>query len=287
MIRVLTFDIEDWFHLLDFASTKEIAQWNQFESRIHKNMDRIFELLERTGCKATFFVLGWMAEKYPEVLKRIDELGYDIGSHSYAHLLLYEISKKDFKADLDRSIKTIEDAIGKKVTLFRAPGFSLTNKVKWVFEELVKLGIETDCSVFPASRGHGGFPSYGYPYPAIIDVDGIKLKEFPINYHQILGRKIIFSGGGYFRFCPYELIKHVSKKSEYIMTYFHPRDFDEGQPVLDNLPLTRRFKSYYGIQGALPKLEKWLRDDEFTDLRGATEKIIWDNVKIFKLSELS
>jgi peptidoglycan-N-acetylglucosamine deacetylase len=282
-MKILTFDIEDWFHILDNESTKSVKQWSNFDSRIHLGMDLIFDILETSKKSATFFVVGWMAEKYPEIIREITGRGFEIGSHTHLHQLAYEQDRKTFYCDVERSIKTIEDISGKKVSSFRAPGFSITENNKWSFEVLYELGITKDSSVFPAGRAHGGLPSYNVALPSIIDYNGIKLKEFPINSHTILGKPFIFSGGGYFRLFPYKTIKNWTNQSNYVMTYFHPRDFDSDQPIVPGLSLSRRFKSYVGIKKCKPKLEKWLNDFDFIDLNQADQSINWGEVPIVKL----
>lgn len=282
-MNILTFDIEEWFHILDNDSTKTEKEWSNYEYRLDANMDRIFNLLIEKNQKATFFCLGWVAKEFPHILKKIDDLGFEIATHSNRHQLAYEQSKKEFINDLDSSIKRIEDVIGKKVISYRAPGFSIKSDNKWVFEELVKHGIEVDCSIFPAKRAHGGFEEYGYANPSIIDINGYQLKEFPINLYNILSKDIIFSGGGYFRLLPYWLIKTMMKNSDYVMTYFHPRDFDKEQPIIKELSLVRKFKSYYGLGSAFKKLERLITDFEFIDLNEAVENIDWEKIRHVKL----
>lgn len=282
-MNILTFDIEEWFHLLDNGSTQTEIEWSNFESRIHQNMDRIFKQLERNNVKATFFCVGWIAEKYPEVIKEIVEKGYEIGSHTRMHQLVYTQQPSEFKNDVEYSIKTLEDLSGKRVKYFRAPGFSITEENKWAFETLANLRIETDCSVFPAARAHGGFPSYKKPKPSIIKYNGIRLKEMPINYTEVFTKPLIFSGGGYFRLFPYPLIKKWTRESDYVMTYFHPRDFDAGQPLIEDLSRARKFKSYVGIKGAEKKLDKWLNDFQFIDIETADKQIDWGKVPVVNL----
>ena len=282
-MKILTFDIEEWFHLLDNDSTKSEKDWSNFESRIRLGMDIIFDVVDTTNNKATFFVVGWMAEKYPEIIREISERGFEVGSHTHLHQLAYNQDRTTFFNDVEKSIKTLEDCTGKKVTSFRAPGFSITKNNKWAFEVLHELGITKDSSVFPASRSHGGLPSYARAEPSILKYNGIQLKEFPINTHTILGKPFIFSGGGYFRLLPYELIKSFTKKSDYVMSYFHPRDFDYEQPLVPGLSLPRRFKSYVGLKKCKPKLERWLNDFDFIDIQQANKKVNWAKTPIVNL----
>jgi peptidoglycan-N-acetylglucosamine deacetylase len=275
-MKILTFDIEEWFHLLDNPTTNNITEWDNFESRIHNNMERILTLLDRTKTNATFFCLGWIAEKYPEIIKEINEAGYEIGSHSYYHQLVYKQNIADFSHDLEHSVNTIEEIIGKKVKYYRAPGFSIQEDSRWAFEVMQNQGIEVDCSVFPAIRAHGGFPSYKHAVPSILRFNDCTLKELPISYATIFRKPLVFSGGGYFRLSPYQLIKLFTNKSNYVMTYFHPRDFDPGQPVLKDLSVMRRFKSYVGLSGSTIKLEQWLMDYEFIDIGTAVNRINWN-----------
>jgi len=282
-MKVLTFDIEEWFHILDNKETESVSEWGKFESRIRLGMDMIYDIIDKSNCSATFLVVGWIAKKYPEIIREINDFGFEIGSHTHLHQLAYQQDRQTFYNDVEKSIKTLEDCIGKKVTTFRAPGFSITERNKWAFEVLHDLGIRKDSSVFPAYRAHGGLPSYKLPTPSIIEYNGIRLKEFPINTHTILGKSFIFSGGGYFRLLPYKIIKNWTAESNYVMTYFHPRDFDIEQPVLPGLSLSRRFKSYVGISNCKAKLERWLSDFDFIDMNQADKSVNWCQVPKLRL----
>lgn len=282
-MNIMTFDIEEWFHLLDFDATRTEDKWEKYEVRIHENLERILRILDETDTKATFFVIGWIAKRYPEVVRRIAEK-YEIGSHTMTHQLVWQQSPQEFKQDVDSSIKLLQDITGKPVKYFRAPGYSIRESEAYAFETLAELGIEIDCSVFPATHAHGGMPQFPKASPAIIEHNGIKMKELPISFAKVAGKNIIFSGGGYFRLLPYSLIKKLTiKKSDYNMAYIHPRDLDSGQPVIKGLPLTRRFKSYVGIKGAEAKLRKYLTDFNFVDITTANEQIDWKNVQVIKL----
>jgi polysaccharide deacetylase family protein (PEP-CTERM system associated) len=282
-MKILTFDIEDWFHILDNKSTKTEKEWVNFKPRIHEGVDKLFQILDKNNIKASFFVLGWIAEKYPEIITEIKDRGYEIGSHTYLHQLVYNQSRVEFYQDVDRSIKKLQDITGDPVRMFRAPGFSITENNKWAFEILYNLGIRIDSSVFPAGRAHGGMSNYGSSNPSLLNYNGIKIKEFPINTHDILGKSFIFSGGGYFRLLPYKIIKNWTNQSNYVMSYFHPRDFDYNQPMIEDLSILRKFKSYVGLKTSYKKLNHWLSDFDFLDIHQADKKIYWDKVKQINL----
>jgi polysaccharide deacetylase family protein (PEP-CTERM system associated) len=246
-------------------------------------MEHILNILEDTGLKATFFCLGWIAKKYPDVIKAIVNRGYEVGTHTNMHQLVYEQKPETFFDDIERSIKTLEDISGKNIRCFRAPGFSIREDTCWAFDILAKLGISIDSSIFPARRMHGGFPSFKTAMPVIIQYKGIRIKEFPISSTSVFGKSFIYSGGGYFRFFPYWFIKGCTRKNSYVMTYFHPRDLDIGQPMLKDLSLTRKFRSYFGISETYKKLYKYLNDFEFIDIDGADKLIDWDNAPVISI----
>lgn len=274
-MNILTFDIEEWFHLLDFDATRTETEWKNYEVRIYENIERIFRILEETNTKATFFIIGWIAKTYPDLVRRIAER-YQIGSHTMNHQLVWQQNRNEFREDVTSSIKLLEDITGQKVECFRAPGFSIRKQEAWAFEVLYETGIRYDSSVFPAHHAHGGIPDFGKAIPSIINYQNVEIREFPINFKSIARQHIVFSGGGYFRLLPYSLVKRFSKQSsDYLLSYIHPRDLDAGQPMLKGLPLTRKFKSYVGLQGAEEKFQKWLSEFNFTDIQTASSIINW------------
>lgn len=277
-MNILTFDIEEWFHLLDFDATRSEKQWDNYEVRIYENVDRILNMLDETNSKATFFIIGWVAKKYPDLIRKI-AMKYEIASHTMNHQLVWQQSKEEFKRDVECSVKLLQDVTGKEVVSFRAPGFSIRESEKWAFEILHELGITRDCSVFPAKHSHGGMPSVHHAAPCLIKYNGISMKEFPITIKKIYGVNLAFSGGGYFRLFPYWIIKKWAKDTpEYLMSYIHPRDLDYGQPVLKELSLSRKFKSYVGLKSAESKLLRMMSDNNFIDLETADKQLNWDNV---------
>jgi polysaccharide deacetylase family protein (PEP-CTERM system associated) len=274
-MKILTFDIEEWFHILDNPETKSTESWQKYDSRLRHGVDSILELLDETGQPATFFCLGWVAEQHPDVIRSIAGSGFEIASHSYAHQLAYEQTPEEFREDLKRSLGALQDITGNSVDTYRAPGFSITGANLWAFEELIAAGIKVDCSLFPANRAHGGLPGFGEAVPTIGHRAGHTIRLFPINTRPLFGKKIIYSGGGYFRLIPSALLARWLQRDDYVMTYFHPRDFDAGQPMVPGLNPLRKFKSYVGIRGAKDKLRRLLKANTFTDVRSANTGVDW------------
>ena len=199
-------------------------------------------------------------------------------------MILYMRIADSILDDLQRGLDAIQNITNKKIDCYRAPGFSITEKTKWYVDELVSQGIKYDSSIFPATRGHGGFPSFEDAGPSIIERNGFKLKEFPINSAKFLGYKYIFSGGGYFRLFPEWLLKHHFNNNKYTMTYFHLRDFDKDQPKLDMNKL-RKFKSYYGISGSWKKYLNILEAFNFIDLKIVDTQTDWSKCKVYNFND--
>jgi len=286
-MRILTFDIEDWYHIIQEYPNNILERWDNYEVRIHKGMDKIFGVLDDHDTRATFFIVGYIARKHPEIVKRINDLGYEVAAHSDMHRAAYTQNRADYKEDLSRCIKSLEDITGKKVVSYRAPGFSFKKENIWAFEVLHELGIKYDSSIFPAPREDGGFPNFESKRPCIVQYNGIKIKEFPMSIHSYFGKKFTVTGGGYFRFFPYRLIRELVKNDNYTMTYFHPRDFDSKQPILDNISLLRRFKSYINLSKSYVKLRQIVYDFNFVDMNEAIKTINWENAPIVNLDLIS
>ena len=317
-MNILTFDVEEWFHLLDFDATRTEDKWVNYDVRIYENVDRVLDILERTNTKATFFIIGWIARTYPDVVKKI-AAKYQIGTHTMNHQLVWQQTPEEFRTDVDSSMKLLQDITGQPVECFRAPGFSIRESEAWAFDILADLGIKYDCSVFPAAHAHGGMPSYGAPVPSIIKHGNTLIKEFPITTKTVMGKSVVFSGGGYFRLLPYPILKSWSVQAAngqsrhmtprilfddngnaveyegkvmtrnvgYLLSYLHPRDLDADQPRLEGLSLPRRFKSYVGVDGAAEKLRRYLKDFKFTDIRTVADTICWEKVPVIDLKQAS
>jgi len=279
-VRILTFDLEDWFHLLEFPGTESMDSWDSFEARVDHGTDLILESLDHHGVKASFFCLGWIADRHPAVIRRIDAAGHEFGTHGYGHRLVRDMTPETFEADLVRSLAAIESALGRKVRHYRAPGFSITATTTWALPILLEHGIEVDSSIFPSRRAHGGFP--GAPgEPCWVVWRGGRIRELPLAVGRLGAARVPFSGGGYFRLMPYDVSRRIVRRSPYVMTYFHPRDFDTGQPMLPGLGPVRKFRAYVGLGSALAKLRRLLAEFDFIDVSTAAERIDWASAPSF------
>lgn len=269
MLNILTIDVEDWFHILDIRDCCSLKNWDNLEIRVARNTEKLLEILKENKIKATFFILGWVAERYPELVKIIAQEGHEIASHSYAHKLVYEMSKEEFRKDLKRSKETIESIIGNKIYGYRASGFSIINDTKWAFEILTEESFLYDASVFPAVREHGGMPDAPI-HPYMIKTSSGPLWEFPISVLNFAGKNMAFCGGGYLRLFPYWFIKYgikkINKKGYPVVVFLHPREIDANQPRM-KLPLKRKFKYYVKLSSTEDKLKKILKDFSFGTIK--------------------
>ena len=285
LLNILSFDIEDWW-VYDHYS---LGNPNNYLPRLDWYLSEILDLLDERGFKATFFCLGLVAYKYPEVIKKIASRGHHIGCHSYSHRFLGDLKQTEFALDTKLGIDILEDLIGIKVDTYRAPAFSITPDSKWAIEILAENGIRYDCSIYPSTRSFGGFPSFNENKPCIIKYNNSEIREFPMSLTKVLGKDIAYSGGGYFRLLPYSLIKQIVNKTDYTISYFHLKDFDAYQDKKSSLltskelSLVRYFKNYYGIKGAYSKFKIFINDFEFISVKQAASKVDWGNAKTINL----
>ena len=281
-LNILTFDIEDWYNHDDYSLDLE---WDKFEVRLYEGVDLILSALCERGIKATFFCLGWVAEKHPTIVEKIVSFGHHLGCHSYQHQLATSFTPKQFYEDTFKAKCLLEDVGGVAVDAYRVPSFSITRDNKWALDIIAKLGVKYDCSVFPSVHEFGGMPNFP-SVPTVIQTEFGQLKEFPINLGALLGRDIVYTGGGYFRVMPYSILKKMVENTDYVMSYFHPSDFDPDQPHMHHLPLMRQFKNRIALRGAYAKFKRFIDDFEFVDLHRADELYCWNNCQIIDIKTI-
>lgn len=292
-MNILTFDIEEWYIEKNYDGGRK--DWYQ---RFDYYLERILDLLDEQKTEATFFCLGRLAVDFPYVIRRIDERGHEIGCHSDRHQWLTKLSKEQVLEDTRTAMDALEQCIGKKVRSYRAPAFSIGEQNKWAFEILAKCGIERDASVYPATRDFGGFANFGHKTPALIRLDNVVLKEFPICTTRLFGKDMAFSGGGYFRFFPQWFVKRTMEKSDYNMCYFHIGDlivdkdgvkskaeferYFKEPGTLKNRYL-RYMKANIGKRSAFGKMEDLIRSKEFVSLKKADLMKNWKQMPIVSI----
>lgn len=271
MNRIITFDIEDWYNHDDYSRDFE---WEKHEVRIYEDAEKILSAMAERNLKGTFLCVGWIAEHHPKVIKNIAAAGHHLGCHSYQHELATRFTKDEFREDTYKAKCMIEDVAGCEVDAYRVPSFSVTKDNLWAFDVLVELGFKYDFSVFPAIHEFGGIPNYPAE-PSILHTHNGDLKEFPICLGRLLWREFIYSGGGYFRVMPYSLLYKWTSHESYVLSYFHPSDFDPEQPQMPQLSWMRQFKNRVGLKGAYKKFKRYINDFDFVDARTADKEIDW------------
>ena len=194
MSCILSIDVEDWFHILDLDSTPDLARWDELPSRVERNFTRLLDLLDDKRVSATCFFLGWVADRFPHLVREASRRGHEIASHGYSHTLVYRMTPEQFYQDARRSRELLEKIVGRPVAGYRASGFSVTETTPWFFEKLGEAGYRYSSSVFPASRGHGGLHTENLA-PYAVSCDGASVTELPITVRSVFGRRICFFGG--------------------------------------------------------------------------------------------
>ena len=260
-LNAMTVDVEDFFHVSAFESVITPDQWKDYQPRVDKNTRTLLEMFAKHNVKSTFFVLGWVAERYPELIKEIHAQGHEIASHGYAHRRATEQTREQFTADVTRSKNHLEDLLGEALTGYRAPSFSIGYNNEWAFEVLAELGFKYSSSTYPVKHDLYGTPDW----PRFVYTRKEGIIEIPIPTHKVMGRQTPIGGGGYFRLYPYTLTKslitgYLKKEKQPYSFYFHPWEIDADQPRMTNAPLKSRFRHYVNLNKTQGKLERLLND---------------------------
>lgn len=259
--NALTIDVEDYFQVSAFAPYIERSAWDTTPCRIERNIDQILDMLAPSGAKATFFTLGWLAQRYPRIVRDIASQGHEVASHGQAHLRASDQSPAEFDNDIRDAKHVLEDTAGIEVRGYRAPSFSIGQRNLWAFDRIAAAGYRYSSSVYPVQHDHYGMPDAPrFPFQAC---DG--LLEIPVSTTRIFGRNLPAGGGGYFRLAPYAVsrwainrINRVDRRPS--IFYFHPWEIDPQQPRIEGVSLKTRFRHYLNLHKTERRLRQLLGD---------------------------
>lgn len=261
----LTIDVEDYFQVAAFDDFIRPDSWDAMESRVERNSTIILDILGKFGVKATFFVVGWIAERYPSIVREIVKRGHELSCHSYMHKKIYHMTPAEFREDTRQAKNILEDITGHAVLGYRAPSYSITKKSLWALDILDELGFEYDSSIFPIYHDNYGIPDaprFEYKLP------NHNLIEYPISTSLFMGRKIPVAGGGYFRLFPYWFTRSALKKINLkekrpFVFYIHPWEIDAQQPRMNQAKALSRFRHYNNLNKTTKRFETLLNDFTF------------------------
>ncbi len=266
----LTVDLEEWFVVEALNTRFSQGDWPHLESTVVRNSRRLLDLFDRKDIRATFFVLGWCAEKHPQLIAEIADHGHEIACHSYQHGRVDLMTAEKFRADTEKAVEAISKAVGYRPRGYRAPSWSINSDCSWAFRILAELGFVYDSSIFPIKHDIYGMPSAPRQLFKMSFEDGKQLWEFPCATYRIFGYNLPMAGGGYLRHSPYWysrfMIRQLNKKGMPAMVYIHPWEIDPEPPQIEGLTALQRFRTY-GSTGLLEhKLDKLLTDCQFTTM---------------------
>lgn len=266
-LNALTIDVEDYFQVSAFEAHVERHQWDDFESRVVVNTHRLLRMLDQRDVRATFFILGWVAHRFPDLVRSIHRAGHEIGSHSYWHQLVYSLTPEEFAEDLRRSCAVLEDVMGERVRVYRAPSFSITKQSLWALDILAERGFACDSSVFAVYHDRYGIPD-AHPWLHRLDTARGRLWEFPPTVLRLGRMNIPVGGGGYFRLYPLQVtvrcLERINQRDgQPFMFYLHPWEVDPEQPRMKMASPRSKFRHYVNLSTTVPKLEALLERFRF------------------------
>lgn len=274
LYNAFTVDVEDYFQVSAFEKGVRRSQWANFDLRVIDNTVRLLELLGRHNVRATFFILGWIARQCPQLVRQIDEAGHTIGSHSYWHRLVYDLTPDEFRTDVRMSRRVLEDLTGKPVVSYRAPSFSITRRSWWALQILAEEGFKYDSSIFPVYHDRYGVPDAKTEIHTI-DTEGGTLQEFPPAVYSIAKWRLPVSGGGYFRLYPYRASRHmlrqVNRRERPFVFYVHPWEIDPNQPVVKAGSRMSQFRHRVNLKSNYGKLNRLLSEFRFASMEQVLE----------------
>ncbi len=271
IVNAMTVDVEDYFHVSGFADVVRPEDWPRFESRVEANTGKLLEIFATHKVSATFFMLGWIAERHGRLVKAIHGAGHEIACHGYDHTLVYRASPEEFRKDVRRAKQLLEDVVGTSVDGYRAPSFSIVKSSLWALDILAEEGFQYDSSIFPIRHDRYGIPdAHRFPHQWKT-TNGNRLVQFPISTVRLCGLNIPVGGGGYFRLLPYALtrwaIQRLNNRDQRpAVVYIHPWELDPAQPRVPG-PTLSRFRHYVNLHTTEGKVHRLLHDFSFQGLR--------------------
>jgi polysaccharide deacetylase family protein (PEP-CTERM system associated) len=274
MKNAMTIDVEDYFHVSAFASTIKFSEWDGYACRVEANTEKLLDIFDDGGIKATFFVLGWVAERYPALVQAIAARGHEIACHGYSHRLVYDQSPAEFRGETERSKRLLEDLVQTPVNGYRAASYSITARSLWALDILVELGFSYDSSVFPVRHDRYGVPGSSREPYRLRTPAGYSILEFPLTTVELARYRLPVSGGGYFRLFPYFLTQWAlasvnQREGRPFIFYLHPWEIDPEQPRIEAGWLSR-FRHYNNLDRCEPRLRQLIADFEF----GTVESVL-------------
>jgi polysaccharide deacetylase family protein (PEP-CTERM system associated) len=276
-LNALSFDLEDWYQVLYFDEVLPPSQWSAQPSRLASVTARLLDILDEYRTRATFFVLAWNAERMPHLVEAIQRRGHEIGSHGFWHRLVHRQTPKTFAEDLKRSLDVLRSITAQQVTGYRAPSFSITHESTWALRILIEHGLEYDSSILPARRSYGGISDAPRSPWILRYSDGRSLAELPPSTFRVFRRNVPFSGGGYFRLCPYRLVRwglqRLNRAGVPGIAYLHPWELDPGQPVLP-IRWSHGFQHYVNLKQTERKLRHLLEDFRFVPMNELASAVV-------------
>ena len=269
--NVMSVDVEDYFQVEAFSKVADPGSWSSYTSRVERNTQRLMELFCRLQLQATFFVVGWIAQRFPRLIREIAAGGHELGCHSYWHRLIYQLAPAEFRCDTREAKDTIEQISGQCVRGYRAPTYSIVPQSLWALEILVELGFEYDSSIFPIHHDRYGIP-VAPRAPFRVNTPSGLLIEYPITTFRLGNQNLPVAGGGYLRLLPQWYTKfgihRVQAEGLPVIAYVHPWEIDPDQPRL-RVPLTSRFRHYTNLSRTYGRLDKMLASGKFTSFRNS------------------
>jgi len=267
-LNLLTVDLEEWFSVEALSERFTFEKWPDLSSTIVRNSRRLLDLFDRKGVRATWFVLGWCAEKNPGLIRDICQAGHEIACHSYRHRRVNTLTPDSFREDTVRALDTIEKAAGVRPTGYRAPSWSIDPSVAWAFEILAELGFDYDSSIFPIKHDLYGMPTGPRQLFEMTFENKRRLVEVPASTYRLLGQNLPVGGGGYLRHSPYwytsRIVKRLNGMGQPVVVYVHPWELDPDTPQVEGLSLIQRFRTYGSTSTLSAKLSQLLDEFEFT-----------------------